>query len=553
MSVARPPHSRPQPTHRRRRPPALLLAGIAALLAIAAFALRSRTPPPATTATTTPALPTEVEAPVPGDHATAPATDANAPVAAVVADVPLDGERTLTTPTGTEAPTFAVFGIVRGADDAPRAGIAVHALPYQVAENFLRAGRTSTTSDHHPRTTTGADGRFHLQGLPAGTMHLYALIREDRRGMAGDPWAATEITGAAGETIEWNARLDPQPRIGGTLRDQTGAPLADTMVTATAGARVLRCLTDARGHFDFVCLPQEPHDLLAQPTRWPAGTPPAAARGVWPDRGEVELIAAFVAASAAPPGNVRGTVLDSGQRLRGRMAVKLVVDQRTIYSQPTIDGNAFAFADVAPGRGRAIVLAGNDPICSSDEFVVGSGQTIDLGTLVTTAAGTLLLRIERPTANEDASVTAHLTADGALVGQTVHAGTRSELTIDNLSPGVLSVRAWGDRLAHAETSVTITAGNTAAATVTLRAAAPRQLVVEYPDHAKAPRLRLRDAQGRTYLEATPTGLSPYTARVPLPLGQFTLLAELADGSSRQVEFSMVTLGADQPTVQMDVR
>ncbi len=79
------------------------------------------------------------------------------------------------------------------------------------------------------------------------------------------------------------------------------------------------------------------------------------------------------------------------------------------------------------------------------------------------------------------------------------------------------------------------------------------MIVEYPVDRRPARITVRDAAGVTYLDAEPTGLSPFAHGVPLPLGSFTLTADRDGGDGTHLDFAMTSLDADQPPVRLVLR
>ena len=503
------------------------------------------------------------DAPATGGAATVAATDAaDAAAAGAPAGDPDRAEtstasqqdvRVDATPAsaGADAATFAIVGTVVGEDGAPFANAIVIARTRSLAASELRTGRFGATKPGS--TATDGAGRFRIDHVPAGTVHVYAFPHEMRRQLWTEPWAETEFEGRAGSEVQWQARIDPHPQIVGVARYKNGAPIEGAIVTARIrGEQPVHVVTDKQGRFLFVRLPPEPHDVELPAIFVPDGARPVAARGVWPDHGLLELVASFDEPQQQVPGSVIGSVLDTGNRLLGSFSVTLH-DGSNANTRARITERSFRFEDVPPGRWRAIVYSGREPVCASDWIQVRPGEVTDLGAIATEPGGSLLLRVERPKEHADAPVDAYVIRAGVDRGLDLHFGSRSELTVDNLTPGEFRVSCWGEGIAHADSAATVAAGRTSEATLRLRAAVRREVVVEFADERAPLHIRIADDRGAVYFDTGPFWSGPLSRKVPLPLGSFTLSARGESGAEQSVAFAMTSLDDGQPPVRLVVR
>jgi protocatechuate 3,4-dioxygenase beta subunit len=458
-----------------------------------------------------------------------------------------------------------VHGTVTGEDGRPLAGAMVRGFPIAVPDTFLQFGQYDYDSTFGSRAVAAdAAGRYRLLRLAPGEQHLYASAGADpdrrRRGMEARPWAETVLTGAPGADLEWNPKVEPGPTIAGVVRHRDGVPMPNVFVNAShpaSGARQAMT-TDQQGRFRFVHLQNRGYDLSVQYWSAPKDTPPLEARDVWPDRGEVVLEAPFDSPKKAVPGSVRGIVVDAGHRLAnpGALAVTLALDDRSWRTNVKLDGNAFTFDDVEPGRHQIVVMSGEDPILASEWFDLQAAEQKDLGALQTEPGGALRLRLQRTPGTEQVALTAWITQEGVMHGRKVELGTDSERTVDNLTAGKYRFGAYATGASSVEGHATVAAGGVADLTLRLVAAVARELVVEYPAEATLRRVRVRDASGAFVADHEAThGYAiprPFTWKHQLPLGEFTLLAEFEGGRSAEVAFAMTTLAADQPAVRLVV-
>jgi protocatechuate 3,4-dioxygenase beta subunit len=459
----------------------------------------------------------------------------------------------------------AVHGAVTGEDGKPLAGAVVRGFPVAVPDTFLQFGQYDYESVFGYRSAAAdAAGRYRLARLLPGEQHLYASAGADpdrrRRGMEARPWAETVLTGAPGADLEWNPKVEPGPTIAGVVRHRDGVPMQGVFVNASdPAARARQAMTtDQQGHFRFVHLQNHGYDLSVQYWSAPKDTPPLEAHDVWPDRGEVVLEAPFDSPKKAVPGSVHGVVVDAGHRLAnpGALAITLALDDRSWRTNAKLDGNAFTFDDVEPGRHQVIAMSGEDPILASEWFDLQPAEKKDLGVLQTEPGGALRLHLQRTAGTEQVALTVWLTQEGVMHGRRVDLGTDSERTVDNLTAGNYRLYAYASGIAKVEHKFPVVAGSAHELTLRLVAAVAREMVVEYAATASLRRVRVLDAGGAEMFDHAAGDHAmarPYTMKVQLPLGEYTLAAELDSGARAEVKFAMTTLAPDQPAVRLEVQ
>jgi hypothetical protein len=265
--------------------------------------------------------------------------------------------------------------------------------------------------------------------------------------------------------------------------------------------------TDKAGRFRFGNLEQKPYDLSVQFWKTPPGAPALGKRDVWPGRGEVELVASFDAPKKLAPGSVRGRVEDAGRRLATPASLKvlLVTDNRSWRTNAKLDGAAFAFADVEPGGPlKVVVMSGDDPILAGEAFELAPAEAKDLGTLVTQPGGSLRVRLERGAGAEGLEPTLYLLQAGCMHGRKVLPGKAREVLVENLTPGVHSLTLYGTGVTRTKEEVTIGAGVEATATLRLRPAVQREILVEYPAGQALQRIHVEEAGGAVFFDYRPS-------------------------------------------------
>ena len=449
-----------------------------------------------------------------------------------------------------------VHGVVTGEDGAPLAGVDVGVFPVAVPETFLMIGQYDYESTFgFPFAIADAQGRYRVRRVAPGELHLYASMRPGPRG-GSMPWAYEKMQCAPGAVVEWNPKVEPGPTIAGVIRYRDGAPMPYVCVRVVEpGTTRDKVITsDAKGRFRFVRLENKAYDVSVQGRDPPKGSPPLEARDVWPDRGELELVAAYDVPEKLAKATVSGVVVDAAARAPNPAAIRvvLVYDEMSWNPRPAMQDGRFTFTNVEPGRKRLIVMADEAPIHVGPEFELKPAEQKDVGTITTEPGGKLVLRIVRSPGSEDAEPTVSLRPKGSMHGRWVHPGRATELTVDNLCLGEHTISAWGTTIASISGSCVVIAGEPATATIELRAAVLRDFVVEYGPDQQVMRIRVDDERGNAVWETAVhrVGLieRPFRGKAQLPLGKFKLCVETAGSVTSQTEFTMTSLDKDQPPV-----
>ncbi|HZN37159.1 MAG TPA: hypothetical protein VFD82_00060, partial [Planctomycetota bacterium] len=312
------------------------------------------------------------------------------------------------------------------------------------------------------------------------------------------------------------------------------------------------------GRFRFVRLQKKAYDVSVQLWSPPKGAAPVEAREVWPDTGELELTAAFDSPKKQAKGSVRGTVSDAAGRLDspGALAVILAMNHRSWTTDANLEGAQFHFEDIEPGSVQVVVMNGDDPILVGPWFELQPAEHKDVGTLVTEPGGKLLLNLVRQPGTEALEPGFSFLLAGAMHPRRVTAGKGvTELAIDNLCVGEHRITAYSKGMASIRSKCTIVAGGEARASIELRAAASREIVVEYAPDQRVTHIRVQVANGAEVYDFAQAGMldRPYRQKLQLPLGRFTFLVETEGGGVAQREFEMTSLAEDQPPVVLQAK
>ncbi|HLQ36324.1 MAG TPA: hypothetical protein VK348_00885, partial [Planctomycetota bacterium] len=412
-----------------------------------------------------------------------------------------------------------------------------------------------------PFAIADADGRYRLWHAAAPELHLYAGPGGYRRGPESVCWADEVLRAEPGATVEWNAAIDPGLAIRGVVRYRDGAPMANLFISLfEPGSKNRQTLVnDKQGRFRFVRLQKKAYDLSVQVWDPPKGAPPVEARDVWPGGGEVEIQASFDAPKQQTAGSVRGTISDPAGRLAsaGALAVILATDHGSWHTQSHLAGASFHFKDVEPGRVRVVAMSGEDPILYGPWIDLQPAEDRDLGTLVTEPGGKLMLHVVRGPGTEALEPTIYLTPVGGSHGRkAVLPKNTTELVLDNMNAGEQQLSVYGKGMASIQGDrCTVTAAAEAAATIELRAAVDREIVVDYAAGQQLTHIRVQDERAREVFDyAQPRALErPYRVKLQLPLGRFTFRVETEGGGAAETTFAMTTLEPGQPAVVLQAK
>lgn len=262
-----------------------------------------------------------------------------------------------------------VAGIVRDGDGAPTVA---------VLWSGNRYGFDSV------RTWSGADGRFTLPGLPAGTVALSAQA-------AAQPDAvdAVELQLAPGGNAVWNPELADRrlPAIAGLVCDRGGNGLQGWTIVPraanTAGLRSARSGKD--GAFVLRPLPERAvvdlHVHAPAPPGSGLGFAVTVLRDVAVGNHDVRLVIDDLLLAAEQRGRVLGTVVDpDGAGVAAEISIWH--DERREYAAfTTANDGSFAVGHVPPGTIQIAIRTAEHPQLHLPNCVLAPAAELDLGQL----------------------------------------------------------------------------------------------------------------------------------------------------------------------------
>lgn len=345
------------------------------------------------------------------------------------------------------APGSTIAGVVTGVGGLPEAGVTVTATGQGVSSGAFASA------------VTGADGRFRLDGLGAGSFQVaYSkpgfVTEYHDNALSADRAAGVTIT-EAGTAVQLTAQLALGGGVSGLITDRAGDPLAGVGVQAVGPEMTATAVTGADGRYTVSgLLPGQYRIGMAgdgvSPLWYPNSANEAGAT-------KVTVTGGFVAPTntvlMARTGAVSGTVRSSEGPVRD-VLVRLTRPDGT--STATVRSGAdgsYRFTSVAPGRylvhfqvqGFAPVFHPSSPVpTGATELEVGTSEVTGIDvTLKVGGALTGVLVVPGGTGATGVTVSAwHLGLEAAPVASTV-TSSAGAFRFAALVPGTYAVKADG--------------------------------------------------------------------------------------------------------------
>ncbi|MCP3915287.1 MAG: sigma-70 family RNA polymerase sigma factor [bacterium] len=465
-----------------------------------------------------------------------------------------------------------VHGVVRDEAGVPVAGAVVLVLdkPFQHPEP-TRGPYDTGASFHCPAVRSDEQGRFELPPVAPGQLHLYAS-KGARFG--GDTplrtWTSPIFGGATQETLnvpalgrfEWNPVLRVGAVIHGRAAYADGTPMVWVVVTALdekTGERFMDHRTGADGSFSIPGLNVGAFTVTARDSSAPADAEPLQQKGVWPSESAIELVATW-SPSRELPGSVQGRWLDKAQRLSVATSPVFLLENEglTAWEHANLDGNAFHFSDVAPGRYRVRVLQADDPIQAWDWFELEPGEDLDLGTLETAAGGSLHIHFERTEAARKSSFEVHVIAPERYYPlRRAVASDGSELVVGALAPGPYQVRLYGAQLSTQPLDIEIRADEVLEVRKLVETGAACSLEVSGAGDKAWGQVTLEVRRGEELFDSMTGSASelrwPFTHHARLPVGMYVARAATESGLSARRTFTISSDLDSQAEIRLELR
>lgn len=461
------------------------------------------------------------------------------------------------------AEPVVVHGVARDAADKPVVDAIVRAIPEDFDQVFAQSGQFDFDAVlGYPMTTTDEHGRYRLETVAPGEIHLHAQVGRKRSVSAVLFRTQKKLYAEAGATIEWNPRLEAGHTIRGSVAYRSGEPMPNLFITAKeqkSGKRNV-ITSDAKGHFRFVNLNPVAYSVHVQLWSPPEGSTPLERTDVYPDQGELRFVASYDAPVKLEPGTVRGRIQDASKRIRNKSAllVMLVSSERYWNTDREIEDGKFEFRRVKPGKYKIAVKCAETLVYVGDWFEVVPGQTLDLGVLWTQAAGSLVVRLKRGPDTLAVEPSISLRPPDSIHATRLEPGTSSEFRSDNITASTYAVRLFGKGVRTQTREIRVGVGSVTELEFDLQVGVLAKFHVGVPTSARSGSVQLEvtdAATGEKVLERSKELSSlprPWSVWFTLPIGEFLVRAKTSTGLEGQTR-ATVTLGGTPPVVHLHVR
>ncbi len=455
-----------------------------------------------------------------------------------------------------------ISGIVRDERGLPVAEAWVRAFAAAVDTTFVTMGQYDDPDPFRsPVTRTDAQGRYRLAPVWSDEVHAYASPprADDNDHAYREFHAEAVLRPKVGEVLPWNPVLSPGRSIHGRVTFADGSPMKPVFVSANPKeeSRRLVVRTDSRGAFAFFNLDVEPFRIDVQIWNKPQGSAPLSRDDVWPDQGEIILVADFDDPEQGPKGRVSGSVLDADGNVPEGTGVNLIARSGVMNYAARYEGGQFLFDHAPKGEYTVVVFRGETAVLVSEPFHLAAGEERDVGTLQLAREVRLALRIERATEAIAEDTSFHLRRSGCPFGHMVEVGRRESVSIDRLTVGTYQLNWWGGEFARGERTIELE--RDADVVIRLSPGVTCGFDVHFP---KAGAGRVLDivvgvvGQETTYRERFDgewNATSPFNAEIRVPAGAYAVTASTDTGLKASGELVVRTGEAAGPAVRLDLR
>jgi len=397
-------------------------------------------------------------------------------------------------------------------------------------------------------TYSGPDGKFELDDLAAGEVHL--LAEHPSRGRA-----ALDVTLGVGELREWTVVLPEQPRIFGRVIDEHGAPLEGWTVVAVPNGEESRRTrsqrVEASGGFAIVGLADEAHTLWVQrPGAW-RDLPALTVDDVRPSTTALEL---RVPDEDRVNGRIVARVLaPSGQPAAGVTAQLWLVD-RHMWREFAVDGASgnLAIEHVAPGTCQLQLVSTDFAKLNVGERSVRAGETLDLGVIRLAEGGHLIARLRGVGDELIAGLTAYI--DDSEHSTSVRlTPEHAEMRSGPLATGQYRLSLRGDGVRSVQLPFGITAGTDTELEITLERCGTRLVVFDPPPNYARPSWLACVAtgeQGANAWDGVVDISAPLEVRVSAPPGNYHFVVRHEQTVVAECSLSIPSVGGEAPPLHV---
>ncbi len=458
-----------------------------------------------------------------------------------------------------------VKGVVTDGAKVAIAGAVVRAYDRPLDETFIQSGQFDYDSVFgFPFTAADGNGSYRLSGIAPGAIHLYATRPERRSWGETKMRAKTVLQGKDGEELQWDPVIAAGNSIAGVVTYRDGVPMNNCFVNLENEKTKKRQAISVHKHgrFQFTNLEAAYYTLSVQyPFNIPRGVPPLEQGKVWPDTGEVRLIATFDSPQKQAPGTVVGRVQDAAGRKThaAALGIQLKSDRGSWRTGKVTKEGGFEFKRVEPGKFRLVVLSGEEVIHVSEWFELMPAENHDVGTLVTQPGGSLRVKFARDKGTEKIEPRCWAWHISTNQYREIRPGLSEEHLEKNLSVGTYRISVWAKDLAQVSVSTEVEVGKEAVVMLRLRRGASRTFEMQLPEGHEPGKMDITiyDSGGKVcwWQTATISAASGNLLKrtVNLGTGSYTVKVKTTAGRAGEQAFEVKDLGAQAPTIHVTVK
>ena len=233
-------------------------------------------------------------------------------------------------------------------------------------------------------------------------------------------------------------------------------------------------------------------------------------------------------------------------------------DSNWFRTNAKITGMDFRFDKVKPGRYRLSAKAGATTVAVSDWFEVHAKEDFDIGTLTTAVAGSLQLTLLRAKGTESIEPTLYLYRKDKIHGHSVKLRSGNRIRVQNISVGAYTYGLYAKKIATQRGELEIQAGQETTLQIRMIPATLREIVFRFPAGATGKlQAMILDASGKQIWSVKTVDTSRlagvFKPKIRLPIGSFSLSAQVGTGAKGSCQFSMKVLDTGQDPVELELR
>ncbi len=447
-----------------------------------------------------------------------------------------------------------LIGTATDGEGVPVESAAIRAYDSKPGTDFLSGGQIDFSKTFGYRAAiTGPDGKYRIEDVTPGTVHVFAQRAQERgvRDGVSVAYAQAQLDVEPGTETPWDPVIEDGAAIEGVVLYADGDPIPGLFITLAEekeDGKEHVIASSSKGVFRFLCLEDTSYEIRVQaPFTAADDAPPIQAKGVFPSLGRTVLQATYNKPEKKARGHVIGRIDDVAGRIRNPLAATITLRSEANWFRAgnKVKNGAFRIENVRPGRFQLTLMENETAIAESEWFDLQPAATIDTGALTTGPAGSVRFVIERGEGTELHEPKLYLRGSGQKSATTIEVGRRDEVLADNLTPGDYRLTGHFRGMVNLRERIQVTAGETTTFQLALSAGARMQCDVWWPTgdvQSTSRKYRILNAADDSLLIEYESSLAGYPITRPhlvhanLPQGRWRVEFSTDDGLTGEVEF-----------------